>query len=96
MSRYTQLTREQRHRIYILKKVVQTQTQPKRKLPTHRVCINRPLAASYVVTVVGRDIGPSRPIRSCLEIRNLPQRRPNCVLPRCDGGEVRYVLGGVV
>nr|VFJ99108.1 MAG: hypothetical protein BECKH772A_GA0070896_101546 [Candidatus Kentron sp. H]VFJ99285.1 MAG: hypothetical protein BECKH772B_GA0070898_101553 [Candidatus Kentron sp. H] len=32
-------------------------------------------------------------LRSCLEIRNLPRRRPNCALPRCDGGEVRYVLG---
>nr|VFJ97034.1 MAG: hypothetical protein BECKH772B_GA0070898_101035 [Candidatus Kentron sp. H]VFK02769.1 MAG: hypothetical protein BECKH772C_GA0070978_101025 [Candidatus Kentron sp. H] len=29
-------------------------------------------------------------LRSCLEIRNLLRQRPNCVLPRCDGGEVRY------
>nr|VFJ95926.1 MAG: hypothetical protein BECKH772A_GA0070896_100946 [Candidatus Kentron sp. H]VFJ96649.1 MAG: hypothetical protein BECKH772B_GA0070898_100956 [Candidatus Kentron sp. H]VFK02479.1 MAG: hypothetical protein BECKH772C_GA0070978_100926 [Candidatus Kentron sp. H] len=32
-------------------------------------------------------------VRSCLEIRNLPRRRPNRVLLRCDGDEVRSLCG---
>nr|VFJ97888.1 MAG: Helix-turn-helix domain-containing protein [Candidatus Kentron sp. H] len=47
MSRYTQLTREQRHRIYILKKVVQTQTQTQTEIANtpgvHKSTIGREL-----------------------------------------------------
>nr|VFJ88164.1 MAG: hypothetical protein BECKH772A_GA0070896_1000722 [Candidatus Kentron sp. H]VFJ90172.1 MAG: hypothetical protein BECKH772B_GA0070898_1000822 [Candidatus Kentron sp. H]VFJ96544.1 MAG: hypothetical protein BECKH772C_GA0070978_1000722 [Candidatus Kentron sp. H] len=40
-------------------------------------------------TTIRQEIHKPHPIhfRSCLEIRNLPRRGPNCVLPRCDGGE---------
>nr|VFK05347.1 MAG: Helix-turn-helix domain-containing protein [Candidatus Kentron sp. H] len=47
MSRYTQLTREQRYRIYILEKVVQTQTQTQTEIAStpgvHKSTISREL-----------------------------------------------------
>ena len=43
MSRYTQLTREQRYRIYILKKAVQTQTEIANTPGVHKSTISREL-----------------------------------------------------
>ena len=61
MSRYTQLTREQRHRIYILKKAVQTQTQTEiASTPgVHKSTISRELCRNRG----GKGYGP-RPISS--------------------------------
>nr|VFK46855.1 MAG: hypothetical protein BECKTC1821E_GA0114239_10718 [Candidatus Kentron sp. TC]VFK51391.1 MAG: hypothetical protein BECKTC1821D_GA0114238_11343 [Candidatus Kentron sp. TC] len=55
MSRYTQLTQEQRYQTYALKKVGHTQAEI---VPGQWVCINRRLAENYAVTVVERGTGP--------------------------------------
>nr|VFK02224.1 MAG: Helix-turn-helix domain-containing protein [Candidatus Kentron sp. H]VFK02556.1 MAG: Helix-turn-helix domain-containing protein [Candidatus Kentron sp. H]VFK05482.1 MAG: Helix-turn-helix domain-containing protein [Candidatus Kentron sp. H] len=54
MSRYTQLTREQRYRIYILEKAVQTQTEIASTPGVHKSTISRELCRNRG----GKGYGP--------------------------------------
>ena len=67
MSRYTQLTREQRYRIYILKKAVQTQTEIANTPGVHKSTTSRELCRNRG----GKGYGPGQPNESIFILTNL-------------------------